>query len=106
MTSNQSHSAESWEARDLKSVLHGFSHLGTLKESGPVVMSRGEGIYVEDSHGKRYLEGNSGLWNMVVGFDHPDLIQAACEQYQKFSGLSRLLWPRKRACCRPVRKAT
>ena len=59
MTSNNSQSAESWEARDLQSVLHGFTHLGTLKESGPVVMSRGEGIYVEDSHGKRYLEGNS-----------------------------------------------
>ena len=47
-------------------------------------MARGEGIYVEDSHGKRYLEGNSGLWNMVVGFDHPGLIEAACEQYRKF----------------------
>ena len=84
MATKQIHSAESWEARDLKSVLHGFSDLGTLKKNGPVVMSRGEGIYVEDSHGKRYLEGNSGLWNMVVGFDHPELVKAACEQYQKF----------------------
>jgi 4-aminobutyrate---pyruvate transaminase len=84
MTANQTHSPESWEARDLKSVLHGFSDLGTLKENGPVVMSRGEGIYVEDSHGKRYLEGNSGLWNMVLGFDHPELVKAACDQYQKF----------------------
>lgn len=47
-------------------------------------MARGEGIYVEDVHGKRYLEGNSGLWNMVVGFDHPGLIDAACEQIRKF----------------------
>jgi len=47
-------------------------------------MSRGKGVYVEDSHGKRYLEGNSGLWNMVVGFDHPELVEAACEQYRKF----------------------
>jgi len=84
MKTNPTFSAESWEARDLQSVLHGFSDFGTLKQNGPVVMSRGEGIYVEDSHGKRYLEGNSGLWNMVVGFDHPELIQAACEQYQKF----------------------
>jgi len=84
MTSTQYLPPESWEARDLQSVLHGFSDLGTLKENGPVVMSRGEGIYVEDSHGKRYLEGNSGLWNMVVGFDHPELVQAACDQYKKF----------------------
>ena len=84
MTTNQIHPAESWEARDLQSVLHGFSNFDTLKENGPVVMSRGEGIYVEDSHGKRYLEGNSGLWNMVVGFNHPELVKAACEQYKKF----------------------
>ncbi|MDE0280218.1 MAG: aminotransferase [Gammaproteobacteria bacterium] len=75
---------DTWEARDLRSVLHGFTHLGTLRDRGPVVMSRGKGVYVEDSHGKRYLEGNSGLWNMVVGFDHPELVEAACEQYRKF----------------------
>ena len=84
MTSERLNSTGSWEARDLQSVLHGFSHLGTLQDSGPVVMARGEGIYVEDYHGKRYLEGNSGLWNMVVGFDHSGLIEAACEQYRKF----------------------
>lgn len=84
MTLHTSIGPNSWEARDLRSMLHGFSHLGTLYENGPVVMARGEGIYVEDAHGKRYLEGNSGLWNMVVGFDHPGLIEAACEQYRKF----------------------
>ena len=84
MTSEHPQRPGSWEARDLQSVLHGFTHLGTLRDRGPVVMSRGEGIYVEDSHGKRYLEGNSGLWNMVVGFDHPDLVEAACDQYRQF----------------------
>ena len=83
MTSDGSHCPESWETRDLQSVLHGFTHLCTLHESGPVVMSRGEGVNVEDSHSKRYLEGNSGLWNMVIGFDHPDLVDAACEQIHK-----------------------
>lgn len=84
MTVHASFSPNSWEARDLRTMLHGFSHLGTLHENGPVIMARGEGIYVEDAHGKRYLEGNSGLWNMVVGFDHPGLIEAACEQYRRF----------------------
>jgi adenosylmethionine-8-amino-7-oxononanoate aminotransferase len=65
-------------------MLHGFSHLGSLQDGGPVVIARGHGIYVEDVHGKRYLEGNSGLWNMVVGFDHAGLIEAACAQIRKF----------------------
>ena len=84
MTLEYPKDSDSWESRDLRSVLHGFTHLGTLREKGPVVMSRGEGIYVEDTHGNRYLEGNSGLWNMVVGFDHAELIEAACEQFRKF----------------------
>jgi adenosylmethionine-8-amino-7-oxononanoate aminotransferase len=84
MTLGSSFAPNSWEARDLRAMLHGFSHLGTLQENGPVVMARGQGIYVEDAHGKQYLEGNSGLWNMVVGFDHPGLIEAACEQIRKF----------------------
>ena len=84
MTLEYPKDSDSWESRDLRSVLHGFTHLGTLRDKGPVVMSRGEGIYVEDTHGNRYLEGNSGLWNMVVGFDHAELIEAACEQFRKF----------------------
>ncbi len=48
------------------------------------MISHGEGIYVIDTHGNRYLESNSGLWNMIVGFDNQDLIDAACKQYRKF----------------------
>jgi adenosylmethionine-8-amino-7-oxononanoate aminotransferase len=84
MPESLSFAPNSWEARDLRSMLHGFSHLGSLQEGGPVVIARGDGIYVEDVHGKRYLEGNSGLWNMVVGFDHTGLIEAACTQIRKF----------------------
>ena len=74
----------SWEGRDLDSMLHGFSHLGTLQENGPLVISHGEGIYIEDTYGNKYIEGNSGLWNAVLGFDHPSLIEAAREQFSKF----------------------
>ena len=84
MSDRTSFAPNSWEARDLRAMLHGFTHLGTLNDKGPVVISGGHGIYVEDNHGKRYLEGNSGLWNMVAGFDHAGLIEAACNQVRKF----------------------
>jgi len=75
---------QSWEDRSLASFLHGFSHLETLRESGPLVVERGEGIYVFDAAGRRYLEGNSGLWNIVAGFDNQDLIDAAIAQMRRF----------------------
>jgi 4-aminobutyrate---pyruvate transaminase len=65
--------------------LHGFSHLPTLEQSGPVIVDRGEGIYIFDDQGRRYLEGNSGLWNVVLGFDNPALIEAAQRAYAKLT---------------------
>ncbi len=63
--------------------MHPFSHIPTLEESGPVVIERGDGIYIVDDQGKRYLEGNSGLWNVVLGFDNKKLIEAAQRAYAK-----------------------
>lgn len=65
------------EARDLAHHLHSFTHLPSLERDGPLVLERGEGIYVRDTHGKRYLESVSGLWNVVAGFSEPRLVQAA-----------------------------
>lgn len=84
MAPRQTFVPNSWEARDLRAALHGFSDLGTLADHGPVVLSHGEGVYVHDIHGRRYLEGNSGLWNAAAGFDHPGLQEAAWEQIRKF----------------------
>ncbi|WP_432470165.1 aminotransferase [Amphritea sp. HPY] len=72
------------EARDLKNTLHGFSDLNTLHNKGPVIIDRGEGPYVYDIHGNKFLEANSGLWNVVAGFNHEGLAEAACQQIKKF----------------------
>ena len=71
------------EARDLAHHLHSFTHLPSLERDGPLVLERGEGIYVHDTHGKRYLESVSGLWNIVAGFSEQRLVQAAHEALQQ-----------------------
>lgn len=68
---------------NLAHFLHGFTHLPTLKEEGPLVVERGEGVYVYDVHGRKYIEGTAGLWNAVVGFSEQRLIEAAFQQMQK-----------------------
>ena len=68
------------------SVLHGFTDLKNLDDLGPIVLNQAKGIYVYDQSGKKYLDANSGLWNSVVGFDHPRMIEVAKKQYEKFSG--------------------
>lgn len=78
--------ANSWEARADRNSFYGFTDLPTVRERGAVVLTHGEGPYVVDVHGRRYLDANSGLWNMVAGFDHPGLAEAAKAQYDKFPG--------------------
>lgn len=78
--------ANSWEARADAHSLYGFTDLPSVQARGAVVLTHGEGPYVIDVHGRRYLDANSGLWNMVAGFDHPGLIAAAQAQYARFPG--------------------
>ena len=75
-----------WGARDLQHHFHGFSDMDTLTQAGPIVIRGGEGVWVFDTEGKAYLEANSGLWNFIAGFNQPELIDVAREQYARFPG--------------------
>ena len=81
-------------ARDVRSVIHPFTDLAHHVEEGPMVLSRGEGVYVLDDHGHRYLEGMAGLWCANLGFSEERLVDAAREQmsrlptYHMFGGKS------------------
>jgi 4-aminobutyrate--pyruvate transaminase len=77
---------QSWESRAEAATFYGFTDLPSVHERGTVVLTHGEGPYVIDTNGRRYLDANSGLWNMVAGFDHPGLAAAAKAQYDRFPG--------------------
>ncbi|WP_102107663.1 aminotransferase [Oceaniglobus roseus] len=76
----------SWEARAAAHSFYGFTDLPSVERRGMVVLTHGDGPYVIDVHGRRYLDGNAGLWNMVAGFDHPEMATAAKAQYDRFPG--------------------
>lgn len=82
----QDQSPNSWEARAEAHSFYGFTDLPTIADRGTVVLTHGKGPYVFDVHGRQYLDANSGLWNMVAGFDHPGLAEAAKAQYDRFPG--------------------
>ena len=66
--------------QDRASVLHPFTPLGTYD---PVVFTRGEGVWVYDESGNRYLEGVAGLWSASLGFSEQRLVDAAHRQLQE-----------------------
>lgn len=78
--------------RDLSFHLHPSTNLRTVQTEGPLVITRGDGVYVYDDEGKRYLEGMSGLWCASLGFSERRLAEAAYRQmcelpfYHSFGG--------------------
>ncbi len=78
--------------RDHSFHLHPATNLRTLQKEGPLVITRGEGVYVYDDEGRRYLEGMSGLWCASLGFSERRLAAAAYRQmcelpfYHSFAG--------------------
>ena len=79
-------SPNSWKARADAHSFYGFTDLPTIENRGATVLTHGRGPYVFDVHGQQFLDANSGLWNMVAGFDHAGLAQAAKDQYDRFPG--------------------
>ena len=48
----------------------------------PVVFARGEGVWLWDDAGRRYLDGVAGVAVNTLGHAHPKLTQALCAQVQ------------------------
>jgi hypothetical protein len=57
-----------------------FTRLSTYADHEVPIIVRGEGAYVWDDHGKRYLDGLSGLFTVQVGHGRPELAEAAAQQ--------------------------
>jgi 4-aminobutyrate---pyruvate transaminase len=78
--------------RDLSFHLHPATNLRAVQTEGPLVITRGEGVYVFDDEGRRYLEGMAGLWCASLGFSEKRLADAAFRQmcelpfYHSFAG--------------------
>ena len=77
------HAPNSLGARDIKVSVHPFTNLRLHEEQGPLMITGGEGIWVTDDDGKRYIEGLAGLWCTSLGFSEKRLVQAALRQMEK-----------------------
>ncbi|CAN7807051.1 aspartate aminotransferase family protein [Paraburkholderia hospita] len=71
------------EQRDAAYHLHGYTDASQNVKTGPMVIERGEGVYVYDNQGRRYIEAMAGLWSVAVGFNEPRLVEAAASQMAK-----------------------
>ena len=77
--------AADWARRDAAVVWHGFTQMAVYEGSTPVIVERGQGNYLYDTDGRRYLDAISSLWVTTLGHADPDLNRAAREQLDRIS---------------------
>lgn len=71
-------------ARDVAYYVHPQTNLRKHEQDGPVVISRGEGVYIYDDAGERYIETVAGLWCASLGFSASERIaRVAYDQMRK-----------------------
>jgi putrescine---pyruvate transaminase len=71
---------------DKKHFLHPTSPIQQQQEHGPAyIFTKGDGIYLEDVHGKKVIDGMSSLWNVNIGHGRKELGIAAMEQMNKLA---------------------
>ena len=66
--------------KDQAHLIHPQSVWPSFKEKGCTVFVKGEGAYVYDADGNRYLDSNGGLWSVNIGYGNAELAAAIAEQ--------------------------
>jgi adenosylmethionine-8-amino-7-oxononanoate aminotransferase len=63
-----------------QSYWHPFADMAAIESGGELVLERGDGCYVWDIDGKRYLDATASLWYCNVGWGRTEIGEAAAAQ--------------------------
>ena len=67
---------------------HPVADMAAVEASGELLLERGEGSYVWDVDGRRYLDASGGLWFANVGYGRTEIVEAAAAQMGRLHAYS------------------
>jgi adenosylmethionine-8-amino-7-oxononanoate aminotransferase len=76
--------ADLWEM-DRAHALHPWTNFGSFEKEGSLVIARGEGCYLWDAEGRRYLDAVGGMWCTNVGLGRKDMARAIADQVERLA---------------------
>ena len=76
--------------KDKSFIWHPFTPMAEWcsDTSEPLVIERGNGVYIYDTLGRRYIDGNASIWTNVHGHCHPKINEAIIQQLSKIAHCS------------------
>lgn len=86
-----------WTQADKAHCWHPFTRQQAWTEGEPLVLVRGEGAWLWDSEGRKYLDGNSSIWTNIHGHGHPQINAAILRQLGEVAHTSYLGFANPRA---------
>jgi adenosylmethionine-8-amino-7-oxononanoate aminotransferase len=75
---------EKLEFLDKQHVWHPFTPMQEwiAEDHRPLMLVAGDGVWLKDAQGHKYLDGNSSIWTNIHGHNHPTINRAIAEQLQ------------------------
>ena len=70
---------------DRNFVWHPFTQMAEYVKSEPIIIEKGEGCWLIDTEGKRYLDAVGSIWCNVHGHSVDELNRALCEQAERIA---------------------
>ena len=89
-TAAASSATDALDAADRRFGWHPFTQMREYQDNPRLHLVRGEGCWLIDGEGKRYLDGNASVWTNVHGHNDPDLNRALREQLDQVAHVTLL----------------
>ncbi len=92
MESEASLTSDQLRALDKAHLWHPFTQMRDwcAADHDPLVIVSADGVWLQDSDGNRYIDGNSSIWTNIHGHRHPVIDQAIRDQLDKIAHCSAL----------------
>jgi len=85
--------AKALHQQDTAHLVHGFVPLQMHQKKGVPIFVKGQGVYLWDTEGKKYIDGLASLWNVHVGHGRKEINHAVAAQMDKLAFAPTLIGP-------------
>ena len=81
---NKSEEKTVWK-QDKDHFLHPWTMFDSFNQDGALAIAEGEGVYIKDVDGNRYLDAVGGLWCTNIGLGRQEMADAISDQVMKLA---------------------